>query len=203
MSYEMRGQFLEVCDCSLPCPCWFDQEPDEAECTGLVAWQIEQGKIGTVSVSNLAVVNVSFHVGKRGKRGEHPQTRGVLFVDQTASTKQVNALGKAFTGELGGPLGELAEMNAKVQGPERIAISFESDGGSTRVTVGTAASAEMTPLVGSTERITTVADSALATLLGSPGEVGSAQRFELDIPKLKLDVQDRSATRGRFAYVLD
>jgi hypothetical protein len=33
MAYQMRGQFLEAYDCHVICPCWFEREPDENECT--------------------------------------------------------------------------------------------------------------------------------------------------------------------------
>lgn len=60
----MRGGFLKACDCFVPCPCWFQQEPSEDECTGLMAWQIEQGEIESVDVSGLSVVSVSHHGGQ-------------------------------------------------------------------------------------------------------------------------------------------
>ena len=48
MAYELRGQFLEASDCNVMCPCWFDQDPDENKCTGMVAWYFEQGEIDGV-----------------------------------------------------------------------------------------------------------------------------------------------------------
>jgi hypothetical protein len=40
MPYRMNGRFFEACDCYVPCPCWFDDTPDEDECSGLIAWGI-------------------------------------------------------------------------------------------------------------------------------------------------------------------
>jgi hypothetical protein len=64
----MSGRFFEACDCYVPCPCWFDQGPDEDERTGVVAWQIENGEIDGVDVTGLSVVSVSQHDGHRGWR---------------------------------------------------------------------------------------------------------------------------------------
>lgn len=203
MPYEMQGQFLEACDCSVPCPCWFDQDPHEGECTALMAWHIEQGTIDGVNVSGLTAVSVSSHVGNRTEAVEHAKMRMCLFVDAEASDKQEQAIGRAFTGELGGPLAELAQMSDAAPGVERAAISYVSDDGSTRLTVGDAVETAMTPLVGSTQRVMTIRDTILATLLSRIGEVGVAGRFKLDLPDDAASVQTAgtSATRGRFSYV--
>jgi hypothetical protein len=60
----------------------------------------------------------------------------------------------------------------------------------------------MFPLVGSLGRITTLADSALATLLGTPAEVGRSSRYAVSIGEepCQFDLDNRSATRGRFSY---
>jgi hypothetical protein len=203
MAYEMRGQFLEACDCSVPCPCWFVEAPDEDECTGVTAWHVEQGTIEGVDVSGLSVASVSQHEGSRGSAGAHPKMRLALLVDEAATPQQALALAHAFTGRLGGPLGELAEMDPGHPAVERAAISFVSDGGSTRLSVDPGVSADMTPIVGATGRIATVADSVMANILGPLGEVGRTANLTLDVPGhgVHLAVQDRSATRGRFAYV--
>lgn len=199
MAYELRGQFLEACDCHVMCPCWFDQDPDEDSCTGMVAWYVEQGVIDGVDVSGLAVVSVSHHGGhRRGARA-----RVALFTDERATDEQERALTDCFTGKLGGPLQELAEMTDEVSSAARAAISFRNDGGTTKVTAGKAATAEMQPLVGETGRLITVADGALAVLLGTPAEVGrsSTYRLDLDGEEWDLQLEARSANRGRFAYL--
>jgi hypothetical protein len=199
MAYELRGQFLEACDCNVMCPCWFDQDPDENECTGMVAWYVEQGEIEGVDVSGLAVVSVSHHGGhRRGARA-----RVALFTDERATDEQERVLTDCFTGKLGGPLEELAEMTDEVGSAARAAISFGYDGGSTKVIAGPAVTAEMQPLTGETGRIITVADGALAVLLGTPAEVGRSSTYRLDVGGEEWDLQleGRSANRGRFTYL--
>lgn len=208
MPYTMRGQFLEVCDCSVPCPCWFGGDADEAECTGIIAWQIEQGTIDGVDVAGLTAVSVSQHPGSRGAPGAHPQMRVALLVDDRATDAQAASIAQAFTGQLGGPLGELAEMIHTLPEVERGAIEFRSDGGTTTLSVAThrrarTVATDMTPIIGATGRITTVADSVMANLLGL-GEVGTASGLTIDLPVHGLDrnVDSCSATRGRFSYAV-
>lgn len=209
MPYTMRGQFLEVCDCSVPCPCWFAEDADEDECTGVIAWQIERGEIDGVDVSGLTAVSVSQHSGSRGAHGAHPKMKVALIVDDKATDQQAASIAQAFGGQLGGPLGELAEMTESTPEIDRAAIEFGSDGANTTLSVSTPRRARtlhtsMTPILGATGRITTIADSLMANLLGL-GEAGRASGLTIDLPTHALDlhVEDCSATRGRFSYVVD
>jgi hypothetical protein len=198
VAYELRGQFLEACDCSVMCPCWFEEDPDENECTGIVAWYLEKGNIDRVDVSGLMTVSVSHHGGhRRGGRA-----RVALFIDERADDKQEKVLVKAFTGKLGGPLRELAQLTDEVTEVERAKIKFTSDGRSTKLAVGSKVSANMKVLTGETDRVIEVVDSAMAELLGTPAEVGKSSRYRLQLGhhQLDLDVRERSANRGRFAY---
>jgi hypothetical protein len=196
--YSMRGRFLEACDCFVPCPCWFDEDPDEAECSGVVVWQIEQGAIGGVDVSGLAAASVSRHGGHRAKP---VRMRITLLIDKRADDAQHEALEQAFSGRLGGPLEELAELSAPAAvAPAR--ISFASDGAETQVSVGQALSVRTSLLTGATARVITVGDGVFARLLGTPGEVGRSHSLRIDVNGMKLvDVADRSTTSGRFAYL--
>jgi len=132
--------------------------------------------------------------------------RVVLIIDEK---EQATLVAKAFSGQLGGPLGELAEMTASTPEVDRATVEFRSDGSSTTLSVDTdrrsrAMSANMTPILGATERITTIADSVMANLLGL-GEVGKASGLTIDLPvhALDLSVENCSATRGRFSYVVN
>ena len=199
MSYRMSGRFFEACDCYVPCPCWFDRDPNEDECTGVVAWQIETGEIDDVDVTGLSVVSVSQHGGHRGRAH---QMRVVLIVDEKASEIQHDMLGRAFSGNLGGPLGELARMTARVSGVETARIEFVADNDTARLTVPKRVTAHSKLVRGSTKRPIAIADGILASLLGTPGLVGKSSRFRLTVeaPKLDLDVTDRSTTSGRFSW---
>lgn len=198
MGYELRGRFFEACDCDVPCPCWFEQDPDEDECTGLIAWQIERGVVNGFDVSGLTVVSLSQHGGHR----ETPQhLHMALVVDEHADDGQFRALGEAFSGALGGPLGELARMSEGGRLLERAPVSFTTDGRATRLTVGPRVTIESELLVGATGRVITINDGVMARLLSPSGESGRARRFELELPSITRRTTDRSTTSGRFDYV--
>lgn len=203
MSYEMQGLFLEACDCQVLCPCWLDEEPDYASCTGLIAWYIEKGQIGGVDVSGLTVVSISHHEGHRSTGG----LEVVLFIEDKASEEQTEALEKTFTGSLGGPLEELKELTGSDPIVRRAPIRYAHDGKATTLHIGEQGemvAVDMLPLVGALGRVTTLADSALSLLLGTPAELGKSTRVLISINRapLDIDLERRNATRGRFNYRL-
>jgi hypothetical protein len=198
MGYELRGRFFEACDCAVPCPCWFEQEPDEDECTGLIAWQIERGDVNGFDVSGLSVVSLSQHGGHR-ERPRHLHM--ALVVDERADDGQFEALAEAFSGSLGGPLGELARMSEEPQLLERAPVSYTTDGRSTQLRVGPRVLVDSELLVGANGRVITINDGILANLLGPAGESGRARTFRMELPEIEpIDAVARSTTSGRFDY---
>jgi hypothetical protein len=201
MSYSMQGIYLEACDCRAMCPCWIDQDPHDDECTGLIAWHIEAGTIDGVGVSNLSVVSFSHHEGHRHSGGQEV----VLIIGQDASDEQASKLESAYSGRLGGPLEELKELSGPDPIVRRAPIRYAHDGEATTITVGEKADmgyVEMSPLVGALGRVTTLANSALARVLGTPTEVGKSTRLQISVNRapLETDIENRSASRGRFSY---
>jgi hypothetical protein len=199
MGYRMSGRFLEACDCYVPCPCWFEQEPNEDECTGVIAWQIENGEIDGVTVTGLSVVSVSQHGGHRD--GSH-HMRVALLVDEAAREDQKAALERAFSGSLGGPLAELRRVTGKLEEVAPAAISFVADNDRAELSIPRRLSVRSKVVRGSTKRPITIGDGLLATLLGPVGVVGKSSRYRLrvDAAGIDVNVSGRSTTSGRFAY---
>ena len=199
MPYDLRGRFLEACDCSVPCPCWFEQDPDDDECSGLIAWQIEQGTINGFDVSGRTAVSLSQHGGHRA----HPQhLTSSLVIDDGADQAQFIALSEAFSGRLGGPLGELASLSPHHGDVvERAPVAFTTDGNAFHLRIGPRVEVDARLLSGAHDRPITIGDGALSTFLGDPGEAGKATRFHLELPgREPVDATGRSTTSGRFRY---
>src|SRR5262245_58279067 len=87
-AYQFEGVFYEACDCYSVCPCWTGNSPDDGSCTGIFAWDVETGSIDGIDVGGLLAVSVSQHTGLR----DESRQRVVIFVDDTASRRQSDAL---------------------------------------------------------------------------------------------------------------
>ena len=53
--WSIKGQWFDVCRCSIPCPCSWAEPPDDDYCEGLLAWHIQQGQYGDVNLDGLNV----------------------------------------------------------------------------------------------------------------------------------------------------
>ena len=114
--------------------------------------------------------------------------RQLVYVDDAASDEQADALLDAFSGKLGGPLADVAELIGEQVAVERAPISHTIVEGAGTLTVGGAngdgkVHAEMHPYKGPDGSITTLNNSIFSTVPGSPAYVGVADSQKIDIPE--------------------
>jgi hypothetical protein len=197
--YRLRGSFYEACDCFVVCPCWTGGHPDEGQCTGIFAWAIDEGSIDGVDVAGLRAASVSHHAGFRG---DDAKQRVVIFVDDTATQRQSDALVAAFTGSLGGPLRELADLLGELVAVEHAPISLRREGRLTTLSVGRSLTVEGTTTEGPGGRLTSLSEGKLSTVLGTPAEIGESWHFRVGLARhgMDIDLRGRSTMSGHFAY---
>lgn len=93
MLYNLKGRFIECCNCRAVCPCWVDDLPTEDHCTGFFAWTFEQGSmIEGHDVGDRHLVVVTVHSDKR--RGGASES--ALFADRELDPVAAEALLDAF-----------------------------------------------------------------------------------------------------------
>ena len=196
MGYDMHGDLLEVCDCNTLCPCWIGEDPDNGTCQSALAYRIEAGSIDGVDVSGLTFALAAFIPGNVLKGN----FRVVRYVDDQASAAQEAALLRAFRGELGGPLADLAGLVGEEVAARRAAIIFTVTEGKGTLSVGEAIHAEMEPYRGPTGEPTRLVESIFSTIPGSPAYVAKASRFKLVQPEIgvDLDLAGHNAIQGHF-----
>jgi hypothetical protein len=196
--YAFSGDFYEACDCFTICPCWTGSAPDADSCTGVFVWSIQKGEIEGVDVAGRRVASVSTHTGHR----EMAQQRVLVFVDEGASEEQATRLAQALTGQLGGPLRELAKIMGELLAVETAAIELEHEGRHTKLSVGRKIVVSGAGATRRDGRATTLADARLSDVLGSPAEVGVTHRFKVGLPGhgIDVDLRGRSSMRGPFSY---
>jgi hypothetical protein len=198
ITYRLSGHFFELCDCSSICPCWLGDEPTDGRCTGVFGWSVTSGVIGGTDVAGNKIVSASYHTGNRQDGGQDVY----LFVDENSSDRQAEALADAFTGKLGGPLGELAKLMGELRGTARASIELINSDRTTTLRVGSSISGTAEVLFGTDGQVTELSHSPLSDVLGSRAEVGRTADFRLNLgaPGFDLEVTGRAAMRGRFAY---
>jgi hypothetical protein len=198
MAYRLEGRLLEVCTCNVICPCWVGADPDGGTCDGTLSWHFDKGEIDGVDVSGLTLA-ILCHIPGNILKGNW---RAVVFVDEKASPQQEEAILNAFTGKLGGPIAEFAQLIGEVIAVERVPITFEVEKGKGRLRIGSAVTADIEPFQGATGRATTLHDTAISVIPGSPAYVGKAPVYKATSPDLGLDIDlhDHSSVQGAFLF---
>lgn len=196
--YRLEGTLLEVCSCDAVCPCWIGEDPDGGECYGIVAYHFSKGSIGGVDVSGLNLVNINHIPGNILTPGSW---RVVMVLDAAGSEAQRDALVRAFSGELGGPLADLAGLVGEVRGIETLPITHETSGGRGILRIEGVLEAEMAQYSGPDGSTTVLQNSIFSTVPGSPAYVAKASRNRLSFPKygMEWEYEGRNAIQSDWA----
>jgi hypothetical protein len=179
VAYDLQGSLLEVCSCNVLCPCWIGVDPDGGDCQSVVAYHFDRGAIRGVDVSGLTLVSAVYIPGNVLAGN----WRQVVFVDDTASDEQQEAMLDAFSGKLGGPLADLAQLVGERVGVERARITHTVEDGRGKLRVGDVISAEMHPYQGPDGSTTTLNNSIFSTVPGSPAYVAKADHLRAELPE--------------------
>lgn len=54
--WHVKGDWFDVCNCNIPCPCTFAQAPSYGACEGVLAWHISEGRYGDVQLAGLSLI---------------------------------------------------------------------------------------------------------------------------------------------------
>jgi hypothetical protein len=126
-SWNVKGQYYETCSCDFVCPCLPGQmavKPTKDSCTFAMAFQIERGTFGAVSLDGLGFIVLGFTPEAMGKGNWSVG----LVTDERASTEQREAITAIASGAAGGPMAAMSGLIGKFLGVESAPITFERSG---------------------------------------------------------------------------
>jgi hypothetical protein len=177
--YQIEGTLLEVCSCDTLCPCWIGEDPDQGTCQSVVAYNLDRGRIRGVDISGLTLIGI-VHIPGNILEGNWRQ---LVYIDDKATDEQADAMLDAFSGKLGGPLADLAQLIGERVAVERVPISHEIVDGRGTLKVGDKIDCEMHPYTGPDGSTTKLLNSIFSTVPGSPAYVGKADHQKIHIPE--------------------
>ena len=132
-SWQVSGQYYETCNCDFICPCLPAQmaiTPTKGTCEFAMAFQIERGQYGTVSLDGLGFIILGLTPGAMGKGNWSVG----LVADSQASAEQRDAITAIASGAAGGPMAALSGLIGKFLGVESAPIRFDRNGAKWSVT---------------------------------------------------------------------
>jgi hypothetical protein len=130
--WRITGDWWDLCNCAIGCPCNFGADPTLGYCDGVLTWLIRDGHYGGVTFQNgLAVVLINHFEGNVMQKNRE---FGFL-IDDRADAAQRDALSKIFTGIAGGIFGAWREMTISLDGVEFVKMNVSHDAENWRVEV--------------------------------------------------------------------
>jgi hypothetical protein len=125
----------------------------------------------------------------------------VARVDERGTQEQRDAMLDAFTGKLGGPLGDLwTALIGEVKGVEFVPISHEVVGGRGSLRIPDLVETDMEPYRGPDGTVTTLQNSVFSTVPGSPAFIAKAgvNRVTLQQYGMSWEYEGRNAIQSEW-----
>lgn len=125
-SWKISGDYFENCNCAVVCPCVaspnapLTSQPTEGDCEAPIAFHINQGTFGDVTLDDLNAVVI---LRTPGPMGDGNGTVA-LYTDERADDRQRDALTAIFGGTAGGPMGALAPLITEMLGVKSVPITY-------------------------------------------------------------------------------
>ena len=132
-AWNVSGQYYETCTCDFICPCLPGQlavKPTKGDCQFAMAFQIERGTYGAVSLDGLGFIILGRTPEEMGKGNWSVG----LVVDARATNEQREAITAVASGAAGGPVAALSGLIGNFLGVESAPITFNRDGATWSVT---------------------------------------------------------------------
>ncbi len=121
--WHAEGDWFDVCNCDIPCPCEFAQPPTTGHCEGVLAWHFGRGRYGDTPLDGLNLLAVATFDGNIWAGA--PVAKMGLYIDERADEAQRQALQMIFGGQAGGWPAQFASTLLEFRGIEFAPIEFE------------------------------------------------------------------------------
>ena len=128
--WQLTGDYFENCNCAVVCPCLASSAapltapPTQGACDVVLAFHIDKGRYGGVSLDGLNVVVAAHAPG--------PMANGnwavAAYIDERADDQQTAALGAIFTGAEGGPMAAFVPLIGQQLGVKKVPIRYAIQG---------------------------------------------------------------------------
>ncbi|MFC3476441.1 DUF1326 domain-containing protein [Halobacterium litoreum] len=134
--WTIAGEYVECCNCEVPCQCLWFESPTDDVCNAGVFWNIEEGNYGDVSLDGLTGGVLLDQEGVLFEGGWDV----VLVLDEAADEPQSEALQMIFSGEAGGLFGALRGLIDEVVDVVSLPFEYTSSDGHFEFEAGDAVS---------------------------------------------------------------
>jgi hypothetical protein len=194
--WNVAGTYFEACNCDAACPCVFLSPPTEGECKALLAWHIDTGNFGDVSLDGL---NVTMFIHSPGNMIEG-NWKAALYLDERATQNQKDGLAQIFSGQAGGHPAALAPLIDQVLGVNSVPIEYQAEGKRRSLRIPNLAEADIEAIAGQGGADITIANHPLAVAPGHPVVAAKSERASYRDHGIQLEVSGKNGFYSPFTY---
>ncbi|MEU3603013.1 DUF1326 domain-containing protein [Streptomyces sp. NPDC006798] len=124
--WHLKGEWFDVCSCSMPCPCTFAQSPTDGCCRFTLVWQIHEGYFRDVRLDGLGVVALGEFSGNMWVDDPDATMKVMFYIDAKGTQEQRDALEELFRGNVGGWPGKFGSLISEVRAVTYAPIVFDA-----------------------------------------------------------------------------
>jgi len=194
--WKLTGTYFEACTCDVACPCVFLSAPTQGDCTALIGWHIEAGNFAN---ANLDGLNVALAVYSSGHMLE-TKWRIALYLDESASDEQKNALTQIYSGQAGGHLSNLVPLIGEVLGISSVPIEYQSNGKQRRLRVGDVAETEIEAIQDPNGADVIINNAPLSVVPGYPSVVAKSKKLRYKDYGMECEISGKNGFYSPFTY---
>jgi hypothetical protein len=141
--WQLRGLYLDSCNCDWGCPCQFNAKPTHGNCEGLSAIHIIEGDYGNVKLDELNFVFVASWPGAI----HEGHGKASVYIDDKATDTQFDEISKIVMGKAKGSPFEVYDMTLDdFRQPVLAKMTFLSSGIKSRIKVEGIGEVQLEPI---------------------------------------------------------
>jgi hypothetical protein len=193
--FRVAGDYFESCSCDVSCNCIFLGLATQDQCDVVIGWHITQGQRDELDLAGLNAAMVI----RSPKRMLDGNWQVALYLDERADQAQAEALGAIFSGQAGGHLAALGPLIGRVAGVTPAPITFRSENGTRRLTVGNVIEGEISELQGGDGNSAPVISNAPFGALPQPVRQGRSEHVRYH-EHWDTNLSGTNAFLAEFAY---
>jgi len=199
LDWKVDGNYFEACNCESTCPCIFLADPDEGDCKLVIAWHIEKGHFDSINLNGLNVVGVFYTPGNMVKG---PKWQAAVYLDERADKKQADALGKIFSGQVGGFPAVVASFIDIVVGVKATKIDIVVEGKKRHLKIPQILELDIEGVTGGEpDKESCITNPALYGAPGNNPVIARSSKYTYKDHKFNWNNSGKNAFYSQFSYV--
>lgn len=124
--WNIEGEYFESCNCDVVYACLVQNVPPRGRCDAAMAFQVSTGHYGDISLDGLkSAVMIPFPGPGMMRDGNWT---AALYINDSASKDQADALTDIFSGQAGGPMAMISGLISSFLGVKSVPIEFIIEG---------------------------------------------------------------------------